>query len=170
METHPAWVCICYALSSNSLCIFLDLQRHKSSKAIDQSDNTGVSILDRYCPIQERSKFASNRRHCRCLSDDAVDAKRIRQQLERKWKSTRKEVDHTAYRKACRFSNKLIVSSRQEFYRKRIRAAGIYPRTRWAALRDVLHLTDNTEILSELKCSYLCDSFATYFIGKKYEI
>ena len=132
----------------------------------DQLDNIVVNILDRYCPIQERSKFASNRRDGRCLSDDAVDAKRIRRQLERKWKSTRKEADYTAYRKACRTSNKLIVSSRQEFYRKRIRAACDNPRTRWAALRDVLHLTNVTEFLSERKCSYLCDSFATYFIGK----
>ena len=102
----------------------------------DQMDNTVVSILDRYCPFQERSKFASNRRDGRCLSDAAVDAERMRRQLERKWKSTRKEVDYTAYRKTCRSSNKLIVSSRQEFYRKRIRSAGDNPRTTWAALRD----------------------------------
>ena len=128
-------------------------------------DNTVDSILDRYCSIQERSKFASNRRDGRYLSDDAVDAKRI-EELEWKWKSPGKEVDYMAYRKACRSSNKLIVSPRQEFYRKRIRSAGDNPRTRWTAHRDVLHLTNTTEILTERKCSYLCDSFATYFIGK----
>ena len=76
-----------------------------------QLDNTVVEILDCHCPLQVRRKFASNRRDSRWLSAGAVEAKRARRQLERKWKTTRSEVDYTAYRKACRSANKLIIGS-----------------------------------------------------------
>jgi len=73
----------------------------------------------------------------------AVETKRIRRRLERKWKSTGNEDDYTAYRNACRSANKSIVSSRQDFYRERIKAASANPRKRWTAIRDVLHLSNS---------------------------
>ena len=88
----------------------------------DQLDKTVAYILDRYCPLQVRRKFAPNRRDNRWLSAGAVDAKRARRQLERKWKSSHKEDEYVAYRKACRSANKLIVDSGRYFYRERINA------------------------------------------------
>ena len=132
----------------------------------DQLDNTASTILDRHCPIQVRRKFAPHHRDGRWLSPEAVEAKRVRRRLERKWKSSHSNDDYTAYRKACRIANKSIISSRQDFYRQRIRAAGANPRKRWTALRDVLHLSNTSEIRSKIECKNLCDRFAEYFVNK----
>jgi hypothetical protein len=110
-----------------------DLFRSPASTANDfavQLDHTESTILDRHCPIQNRSKFASNRRDSRWLSSDAVEAKRNGRRLERKWKSSRSEVDFIEYRKACRTTNKFIITSRKGFYRQRINEAGENLRTR----------------------------------------
>jgi len=133
----------------------------------DQLDNTVSGILDcGRCPIQVRRKFAPNRRDSRWLSVSAVEAKRVRRRLERKWRTTRAETDYTAYRKACRHANKSIIDSRRDFYRERISAACDNPRKRWTAIRDVLHLSDAADIRSPQECKTLCDNFAAYFVDK----
>ena len=107
---------------------------NSANEFADQLDKTVADILDRYCPLQVRRKFAPNRRDSRWLSAGAVDAKRARRQLERKWKPSHKEDDCVAYRKACRSANKLIIDSRRDFYRERISAARADPRNRWTAI------------------------------------
>ena len=84
-------------------------------------DTVITEILDRHCPLQERRKYVSTRRDNRWLSKDAVDAKRKRRQLERRWRSTRDVNDHVAYRKSCRVANKSIVTSRSNLLMDRIR-------------------------------------------------
>ena len=135
-----------------------------------QLDETVATILDRHCPIQERSKFESKRRDSRWLSADAMEAKRNRRRLERKWKSSRSNADFIEYRKACRTANKSIISSRTDFYRQRIHEAGNNPRTRWSAFRDVLHLASTTESRSKRDCIRLCNKFATYFTEKIHKL
>jgi hypothetical protein len=137
-----------------------------ANKFADQLDNTVTAILDRHCPIQVRCKFAPHRQDSRWLSAAAVEAKRVRRRLERKWKSSRGQSDYIAYRRACRSANKSIILSRQEFYRQRIRAAAASSGKRWNAFRDVLHLSNPTEIRSKSECRNLCDRFALYFVDK----
>src|SRR5258706_354219 len=132
----------------------------------DQLDTTVTSILDRFCPIQFRRKFASCRRDSRWLSTGAVDAKRNRRRLERKWKSSRSVHDYVSYRRACRSANKSIVDSRKQFYKERISAACANPRGRWTPIRDVLHLTNTSDIQSTSKCQALCEKFAVNFVDK----
>lgn len=139
-------------------------------QTISLFDHTESTTLDRHCPIQNRSKFASNRRDSRWLSSDAVEAKRNRRRLERKWKSSRSDVDFIEYRKACRTTNKSIITSRKDFYRQRINEAGENPRTRWSAFRDVLHLANSTEAHSKRECKRLCNNFASYFVEKSRKI
>src|SRR5258706_214466 len=91
---------------------------------------------------------------------------RNRRRLERKWKSSRSDHDYVSYRRACRSANKSIVESRKQFYKERISAACANPRRRWTAIRDVLHLTNTSDIRSTSECQALCDKFAVYFVDK----
>jgi hypothetical protein len=84
-------------------CSFVkdDVQRlalFTSNDFATQLDQTVTTILDRHCPIQERSKFESKRRDSRWLSTVALEAKRNRRRLERKWKSSRSKADYIKYR------------------------------------------------------------------------
>jgi hypothetical protein len=55
-----------------------------------QLESVVLDVLDKYCPLQTRTKFASTRRDCRRLSAVAVQAKRNRRRLERQWRTTRR--------------------------------------------------------------------------------
>jgi len=55
------------------------------------------------------------------LSDRAVEAKRVRRRLERRWKSKGNRNDYIAYRQACRIANKEITKARSDFYSSRMR-------------------------------------------------
>jgi len=132
----------------------------------DQLDNTITAVLDLHCPIQVRHKFAPTRRDSRWLNACAIEAKRTRRRLERRWKSSQREDDYVAYRKACRSANKSIINSRCDFYSQRIRAASSNPRLKWTAIRDVLHLCNKIDIRSSHDCRILADNFAAYFIDK----
>ena len=77
---------------------------------------------------------------------------------------------YVANRKACRQANKEIIRSRQEFYSERINAAGADSRKRRSAMRDVLHLTESSDIRSNGECQKLYNEFAAYFINKIQQI
>jgi len=96
----------------------------------------------------------------------ALAAKRQRRRLERRWKATGSERDRVAYRKACRAANATILQARRQFYMNRIVAADADPRHRWTILRDLLHSTSPSEILSVQDCKQRCRMFADFFTQK----
>jgi hypothetical protein len=132
----------------------------------DQLDSVVSEILNHHCPLQLRRKFAARNRDSRWLSTQAVEAKRTRRGLERKWRSTKCEVDYVAYRKACRSANKAIIDSRTDFYKERINSARADLSRRWTAVKDVLHLTQSADVLPPEKSKKLCDNFAAFFTDK----
>jgi hypothetical protein len=132
----------------------------------DQLDTVITEIMDRHCPLQERRKFASTRRDNRWLSTDAVNAKRKRRKLERRWRTTRDVNDYVAYRKSCRVANRTIVASRGNFYNDRIQSAAADPRRRWAEIRNILHLTTTCQIRSDDDCAQLSCGFSAFFTDK----
>src|SRR5208282_3820408 len=132
----------------------------------DQLDAVITNILDRHCPLHERKRFVSTRRDSRWQSPEAVEAKRQRRQLERRWQSSHKTEDYVSYRKSCRIANKVIVASRGRFYNDRIQSAAADPRRRWSAIRNILHMTESREIQSVDDCVRLCNGFAQFFVEK----
>ena len=133
---------------------------------MDQLDTVITKLLDKHCRLQKRSKLAPKRQENRWLSAEAVQAKRTRRRLERKWRSTKVIACYTEYRKVCRSTNKAIVESRRNFYRQRIDATETDPRKRWATVRDLLHQTESPEVLSTDDCQCLSNAFADFFVDK----
>ena len=81
--------------------------------------STVTAVLDTLAPLKTQTKLRG-KRNSRWLSDAAVDAKRTRQQLERRWKRTGAESDRVAYRIACRAANDAINASRSSFYEQQL--------------------------------------------------
>ena len=50
-------------------------------------------------------------------------------------------------RMKCRTANEAIVKSRRQLCTKRFQAAQANPRRKWSVIRDLLHLTQTSEIL-----------------------
>jgi hypothetical protein len=128
--------------------------------------NTVVTgILDKLAPLRQLKK-CPGKMISRWLSAEAVNAKRLRRRLERRWKATGDVLVHRAYRAACRNANKLINESRAQFCYSNIEDKPHGSRQQWSAVRDVLHSTAPCEQLSTDECRKRCSAFADYFTSK----
>jgi len=124
-----------------------------------------TGILDRLVPIRQLKK-CPGKKISRWLSDAAVEAKRLRRRLERQWKATGDILIHRAYRCACRRANKLINESRMQHCCDSIADKPHGSRQQWSAVRDVLHSTAPSELLSSDDCIKRCTTFSNYFNSK----
>jgi len=122
--------------------------------------------LDKHCPLQTRRKIAPTRQVNRWLSDRAIEAKRARQRLERRWKCKGNNNTYVAYRRACRVANKELIKARNEFYSNYIAEAARDPRRRWSAIRDILHVTDTKTYQSPEESQKLCNTFLAFLMTK----
>ena len=78
---------------------------------VNQMESNITSILDELAPL--KTGHRSGLRHSKnWLSPAAVEAKKRKRRLERRWKSSNKEADRIAYRASCRSANALITESR----------------------------------------------------------
>ena len=96
------------------------------------------SLLDEFCPLKagRRPNAAKSRRW---LSPEAVEAKRTRRRLERRWRKTSLEIDRIAYRTACRHANKLILQSRSATSLSLLADVAGNSRKTWASVKNLLH-------------------------------
>lgn len=126
-------------------------------------------ILDKLAP----SKLVTRRfskRTAGWLSKEAVDSRRSRRTLERRYRRTHLDEDRVAYRRLCRTTNKLINQSRQQHIAKRLDEASGNSRLRWRIANEILHKSDCKVLKSNDDCQGLCNSFAKYFTHKLSQI
>ena len=123
-----------------------------------------TNILDELAPFCTSTK-RRGKPESRWLSTEAVEAKRTRRRLERKWKSTGSEAVRIAYRAACRAANKLITESRRAFYACRVSESSYDPRALWRCVKGLLH-SNKSSINHEKGMS---DKFSTFFQDKLYK-
>ena len=74
------------------------------------------------------------------LSAEAIRAKQVRRQLERKWKSSGLESIRTVYKKACKVANRLINESRRTYFAQRVKESCSDPRKLWQTVKGILHV------------------------------
>ena len=97
-----------------------------------------MSILDELAPL--KTGHRSGPRHSKnWLSPMAIEAKKRRRRLERRWKSSNEETDRLAYRASCRSANALITESRIAANLERINEASKNPRSLWSSIKTLLH-------------------------------
>lgn len=108
---------------------------------VDQLNDVLAELLDKAAPVQTRRR-RPQKLISKWLSAEAVDAKRVRRRLERRWRTTGAEADRSEYRRACRTANRLINASRSSHYRQRIQDAGCDHKLRWKIVNELLHSHD----------------------------
>lgn len=98
--------------------------------------------LDKVAPLKHVKKTVHKSNKLVYLGQEAVEGKRRRRKLEKRWKKTRSESDRSLYRKCCHQVNKLINSSRSNYYRETINSLPRNSRKRWNAVNNLLHNND----------------------------
>jgi len=87
----------------------------------EQVNIVTAGILNKYCPLPTRQKIALIRQVDWWISGRAIEAKRVRRRLERKWKSKGNRNDYVEYRRAWRVANKGITKAISDLYNDRIK-------------------------------------------------
>ena len=117
-------------------------------------------------PEQTCTKRRSSKTHC-WLSAAAMEAKRVRRRLERRWLHTQREEDRVAYRKSCRTANKLITDSLEAKNTEIINEAAGSSRTLWKAVNSLLHPpSSEPPSESEESCFKRCSDISSFFRNK----
>jgi len=100
------------------------------------------------------------------LSTEAVAAKRERRRLERRWLSSRNELDRQLYRRACRSANTAINDSRKNHFREKLQDCRDDPRRRWNVVKELLHSSSGDDSRTDAENRELCHSFSHFFLLK----
>ena len=100
------------------------------------------------------------------LSPEAIDAKKRRRRLERRWKASNAESDRLTYRAACSSANKLINKSRAASNVECINEASKNPKHLWSVIMSLLHSSSPSEQLSPSISQPLANSLASCFHQK----
>ena len=115
---------------------------------------------------QRTNQYRNIRKAKNWLSPDAIEAKKRRRRLERRWKASNAEPDRLAYRAACSTTNKLITHSRAASNLKCINEASSYPKRLWGTIKSLLHSSPPSEQLSPSVSQPLANSLASFFLQK----
>ena len=75
-------------------------------------------LIDKHAPLLQQT--ITVRPHARWYNEQLRDAKHVRRQLERKWRHSKTESDHEAYRKQCSIVAKELYTAKTEFYSNKI--------------------------------------------------
>ena len=132
----------------------------------DQFKRVVIAELDKVAPLRSSSRRKLNP-ITRWLSTSAVAAKRNRRRLEKRWRTSHAESDRIAYRQSCRKANKLIMESRQNFYRNTLENCS-NSSERWRVVKDLLHSRAVTVMpdLASIDNDLLCNKFNNFFVDK----
>jgi len=124
------------------------------------------TVLDELAPVCH-GKRAGGRKGARWLEPQAVEAKKLRRRLERRWKKYGSEFDRVAYRATCRRANTLINRSRNRHRYQHVVDAGNNPRSVWSAVKDLLYTNQSDSYTASTDDdSTFCSTLATFFHNK----
>jgi len=124
-----------------------------------------TQILDRMAPLHTGVRRPA-KPATRWLSSEAIEAKRLRRRLERRWLTTKDEADRIAYRRVCRSTNKIINKSRSSYYNTKLQDCCDEPAKRWGIIKELLHSADSNKTRTDDECHRLCNTFSSFFVSK----
>ena len=132
---------------------------------VNQMETEQTSILDKVAPLKTGHRTGP-RKAKNWLSPEAVDAKKRRRRLERRWKASNAEPDRLAYRAACSSANKLITTLFAASNLERVSEASKNPKRLWTTIKSILHSSPPSEQLSPPISQSLANSMASFFYQK----
>ena len=127
---------------------------------VDQMETEITSVLDKLAPLKTGRRSGPKRAR-NWLSPEAIEAKKQRRRLERRWKASNAEPDRLSYRAACSSTNKLIKKSRSASNVECINEASKNPKRLWSTIKSLLHSSPPSKQLSPCISQPLANS--TFF-------
>ena len=105
------------------------------------------TLIDKHAPMQ--SKTISLHPNSPWYNQKLHEAKHIRRNLERRWRSTKLEVHHRAYREQCCLMTRLINDTKRDYYSRQIAENGSDQKNLFKKTKHLLGRT-RTEMPDEI--------------------
>ncbi|XP_068712798.1 uncharacterized protein [Montipora foliosa] len=142
---------------------FSDVQSTDLSSLVDIYDSTLHSLIDKHTPPKKR--WISIRPNAPWYTSEVTEQKRIRRNLERKWRSTRSQSDRQHYVNRCGVVIHLISSLKSEHYTNIINQHLLDQKVLFKTVNKLLQKSPVRRYPVSHN-TILADSFADYFTEK----
>ena len=123
-------------------------------------------ILGIVAPLRTGHCSNNGGRGRRWLSAEAVESRKTRRKLERRWKSTGHESDRVEYQNSCRATNRLIIESQHRENQRVVNEAAGNARRQWSVVNDLLYAKPDPEPTTAKVEQLLCQNLLQFFTDK----
>ena len=130
----------------------------------DQIADNVSSELNKVAPLHKCIR-RSPKRITKWLSSEAIEQKRQRRRLEKRWISSKCEADRVAYRWSCRSANRPINNSRCDYFRSKFNDCSNSGQ-QWRVAKELLHTSEDGRTHGEVGRQTLCSTFSSFFQSK----
>ena len=122
------------------------------------------SIVDHHAPLQKST--VTLRPNSPWFTDTLRQEKRNRRQLERTWLRTRLEVHRQAYRTKCVAFNRLLLTTKSEYYSEKIATCGRDQKQLFHITKNIMGDTGTTIMQSFVSPGALAQRFSDHLTDK----
>ncbi len=137
---------------------------HDINQAVSQYNTILQELLDKHAPVIRRT--VTVRPSAAWYNDAIKDAKRVRRQLERRWRRTKLTVYKEKYKEQCKIVIKLIEESRQKYYNAEVKSKAGDQKALFKVLDNLLHRKKESALPSHNSKADLANTFADFFVEK----
>ena len=140
-----------------------------TSDLADQLSTTLTDILDSHAPV--KTKTTVQRPSKPWINAEILEAKRVRNSLERRWRQGIKHqghcpMDRSSFRAQCKAVRTLITKAKSTFLSGLISDSANNPRTLWKTLNSILHRNSPSSLPDEADTATLASAFLNFFTDK----
>ena len=135
-----------------------------SADLYDQYHSTLTNLLDIHAPLKTAKH--SNRPRNPWITEEIKSAKRLKRQLERRWRQSRSAYDKSRFNHQSNYCNKLFLKAKGDWYTKLVDENKDNPRKLWNSVNKVLHRTAGTVLPDTTSSLNLANKLASFFSEK----
>ena len=134
------------------------------SSLVKNYEHVLSTLLDKHAPMRRRTIIV--RPQAPWYNVNITEAKRLRRQLERKWRSSKSLSDRIAFVNQCKAVNSLIYESKQVYYNDLIEENSTNSKLLFKIVNKLLQKNSDRQYPKKHNADSLANSFADYFATK----
>ena len=156
---------ICVSDFAQDIASSMDLSSDGSVTELVLHYNSDLrSIVDHHAPLQKAT--VTLRPNSPWFTDTLRQEKRNRRQLERTWLRTGLEVHRQAYRTKCVAFNRMLLTTKSEYYSEKIATCGRDQKQLFHITKNIMGDTGTTNMPSFVSPGALAQRFSDHFTDK----
>ena len=142
---------------------FVSTPASSATDLYDQYCHDLTSLIDKHAPAKTKT---IKRQTPSWITDEYRIQKRLRRQLERRWKKTNSVFDRSRLRRQINLCNQILSKNKKQFYTDLIQENSNDPKKLWKELNNVLHRKPEMVLPDSHDPKSLANEFCSFFENK----